>query len=73
MWFDTIPWLVAIVAFIAVEAATTALCVGVVRGGAAAAMAASFSTLASAGRRLFCRRIGHYAGADDSHSCQPPR
>ena len=25
MWFDTILWLVAIVAFIAVEAATTAL------------------------------------------------
>lgn len=42
MWFDTILWLVAIVAFIAVEAATTALVSVWFAVGAAAAMAASF-------------------------------
>ena len=33
MWFDTILWLVAVVAFIVVEAATTALVSGLVCGG----------------------------------------
>ena len=42
MWFDTILWLVAIVAFIAVEAATTTLVSVWFAVGAAAAMAASF-------------------------------
>lgn len=42
MWFDTILWLVAIVAFIAVEAATTALVSVWFAVGAAAAMVVSF-------------------------------
>ena len=42
MWFDTILWLVAIVAFIRVEAATTALVSVWFAVGAAAAMLASF-------------------------------
>lgn len=44
MWFDTILWLVAIVAFIAVETATTALVSVWFAIGAAAAMFASFFT-----------------------------
>ena len=44
MWFDTILWLVAIVAFIAVEAATTALVSVWFAIGAAAAMLTSFFT-----------------------------
>lgn len=44
MWFDTILWLVAIVVFIAVEAATTALVSVWFAIGAAAAMLASFFT-----------------------------
>ena len=44
MWFDTILWLVAIVAFIAVEAATTALVSVWFAIGAAAAMLASLFT-----------------------------
>ena len=44
MWFDTILWLVAIVAFIAVETATTALVSVWFALGAAAAMFASFFT-----------------------------
>lgn len=44
MWFDTILWLVAIVAFIAVEAATTALVSVWFAVGAAAAMLTSFFT-----------------------------
>ena len=44
MWFDTILWLVAIVAFIAVETATTALVSVWLAIGAAAAMFASFFT-----------------------------
>jgi len=43
MWFDTILWLVAIVAFIMVEAATTALVSVWFAVGAAAAMLVSFS------------------------------
>ena len=39
MWFDTILWLVAVVAFIVVEAATTALVSVWFAVGAAAAMA----------------------------------
>ena len=42
MWFDTILWLVAIVAFIMVEAATTALVSVWFAVGAAAAMLVSF-------------------------------
>ncbi len=42
MWFDTILWLVAVVAFIVVEAATTALVSVWFAVGAAAAMVASF-------------------------------
>lgn len=42
MWFDTILWLVAVVAFIAVEAATTALVSVWFAVGAAAAMVVSF-------------------------------
>ena len=42
MWFDTILWLVAIVAFIVVETATTALVSVWFAVGAAAAMLASF-------------------------------
>ena len=42
MWFDTILWLVAVVAFIVVEAATTALVSVWFAVGAAAAMLASF-------------------------------
>ena len=42
MWFDTILWLVAVVAFIAVEAATTALVSVWFAVGAAVAMVASF-------------------------------
>lgn len=42
MWFDTILWLVAVVAFIVVEAATTALVSIWFAVGAAAAMLASF-------------------------------
>ena len=42
MWFDTILWLVAVVAFIAVEAATTALVSVWFAVGAAAAMLSSF-------------------------------
>lgn len=44
MWFDTILWLAAIVAFIAVEAATTALVSVWFAVGAAAAMLTSFFT-----------------------------
>ena len=44
VWFDTILWLVAIVAFIAIEAATTALVSVWFAIGAAAAMFASFFT-----------------------------
>ena len=44
MWFDTILWLVTIVAFIAVETATTALVSVWFAIGAAAAMFASFFT-----------------------------
>ena len=44
MWFDTILWLAAIVAFIAVEAATTALVSVWFAIGAAAAMLTSFFT-----------------------------
>ena len=44
MWFDTILWLVAIVAFVAVETATTALVSVWFAIGAAAAMFASFFT-----------------------------
>ena len=44
MWFDTILWLVAIVAFIAVETVTTALVSVWFAIGAAAAMFASFFT-----------------------------
>ena len=44
MWFDTILWLVAVAAFIAVEAATTALVSVWFAIGAAAAMFASFFT-----------------------------
>ena len=44
MWFDTILWRVAIVAFIAVETATTALVSVWFAIGAAAAMFASFFT-----------------------------
>ena len=44
MWFDTILWLVAIVAFIAVDADTTALVSVWFAIGAAAAMFASFFT-----------------------------
>ena len=43
MWFDTILWLVAVVAFIMVEAATTALVSVWFAVGAAAAMLVSFS------------------------------
>ena len=71
MWFDTILWLVAIVAFIAVEAATTALVSVWFAVGAAAAMAASFFNIGFGWQALVF--IGHYAGADDSHPCQPPR
>ncbi len=49
MWFDTILWLVAVVAFIMVEAATTAL----VRSGlrwSCRAMLVSFLMSALAGR-----------------------
>lgn len=42
MWFDTILWLVAVVAFIVVEAATTALVSVWFAVGAAAAMLVSF-------------------------------
>ena len=42
MWFDTILWLVAVVAFIMVEAATTALVSVWFAVGAAAAMLVSF-------------------------------
>ena len=73
MWFDTILWLVAIVAFIAVEAATTALVsvwFAVSGSGHGSELFQHWLRLAGA---CFCRRIGHYAGADDSHSCQPPR
>lgn len=42
MWFDTILWLVAVIAFIAVEAATTALVSVWFAVGAAAAMVVSF-------------------------------
>ena len=42
MWWDTILWLVAIVLFVAVEAATTALVSVWFAIGAAAAMAVSF-------------------------------
>ena len=42
MWFDTILWLVAVVAFIMVEAATTALVSVWFAVGAAAAMLGSF-------------------------------
>lgn len=42
MWFDTILWLVAIVAFIVVESATTALVSVWFAVGSAAAMLASF-------------------------------
>ena len=45
MWFDTILWLVAIVAFIAVEAATTALVSVWFAVGAAAAMVVSLFTV----------------------------
>ena len=44
MWFDTILWLAAIVAFIAVETATTALVSVWFAIGAAAAMLTSFFT-----------------------------
>lgn len=44
MWFDTALWLVAVIAFVAVEAATTALVSVWFAIGAAAAMAASFFT-----------------------------
>lgn len=44
MWFDTILWLAAVVTFIAVEAATTALVSVWFAIGAAAAMLASFFT-----------------------------
>ena len=44
VWFDTSLWLVAVVAFIAVEAATTALVSVWFAIGAAAAMLASFFT-----------------------------
>lgn len=44
MWFDTILWLVAVVVFIAVEAATTALVSVWFAIGAAAAMLASLFT-----------------------------
>lgn len=44
VWFDTILWLVAIVTFIAIEAATTALVSVWFAIGAAAAMLASFFT-----------------------------
>lgn len=46
MWFDTILWLVAIVAFIMVEAATTALVSVWFAVGAAAAMLVSFFNVA---------------------------
>ena len=45
MWFDTILWLAAIVAFIAVEAATTALVSVWFAVGAAAAMVVSLFTV----------------------------
>lgn len=44
MWFDTMLWLIALVVFIAVEAATTALVSIWFAVGAAAAMLASFFT-----------------------------
>lgn len=53
MWFDTILWLVAVVAFIVVEAATTALVSVWFAVGAAAAMLVSFLMSALAGRCLF--------------------
>ena len=45
MWFDTILWLAAIIAFIAVEAATTALVSVWFAVGAAAAMVVSLFTV----------------------------
>ena len=45
MWFDTILWLAAIVAFISVEAATTALVSVWFAVGAAAAMVVSLFTV----------------------------
>ena len=52
MWFDTILWLVAVVAFIMVEAATTALVSVWFAVGAAAAMLVSFFNVGF-GRCLF--------------------
>ena len=49
MWFDTILWLAAIIAFIAVEAATTALVSVWFAVGAAAAMVVSLFTVSLAG------------------------
>ena len=51
MWWDTILWLVAIVLFVAVEAATTALVSVWFAIGAAAAMVVSFFSVSLVIRR----------------------
>lgn len=73
MWFDTILWLVTIVAFIAVETATTALVSVWFAIGAAAAMFASFFTsslgIQAAGVR---GGIGGCAGHYGAYADPPP-
>ena len=64
MWFDTILWLVAVVAFIVVEAATTALVSVWFAVGAAAAMLVSFFDVGFGWQmlpRLISRRGAHRA------------